>query len=672
MNVKVWNAELPPYPREGLNPLEPSADCPVTMLLKQEAAKLARLHQLDAPETPAALRRFQRKLRAGIWSKLGTAYDPTVPLDVKEYGTLRREGFSVRKLTYQSRPGIHVTALLYVPEGEGPFPGVIHMHGHTPEGKLSERIQLTSLSLVKNGYVVLAVDAFGVYERAVQCHTAEYHGGFLGGALLNLGESLMGEQVVDNMRGVDLLASLPFVRKDRIGATGASGGGNQTMWLSALDERIAAAMPVVSVGSFESYVDGVNCVCELLPDGLTFTEETGVLALIAPRPLNIGNAFWDVNHTFSVSEMLKTYHQVEEVYWKLNVPGNIRFTVANRVHGMMDEQREAMLGWFALHLKGEGNGNPVREPVSVPEDIRKLSVFPDPSARPAEVRTTDVHCRIVGAELRKRMLETPRFDAAAKRRELARVLRLRPLPGGQRVIRYADRDGFRRLALEAGDHLIPIVMRPGTVGGKYTVLLHPDGKAALTDAAIAAAGADGATVVMFDPFGAGETARSNHLLGMYHQTFRQLLWIGRSLPGEWVFDILAVVRMLKRTFRADSVLVRAEQEAGMCALFAAALGRGDFAAEIVNAPASYLFRSDSIRSYARDTLYDRSVKGGLYTFMLPLPGFLRWGDISLAAALCPSGDVKFLSPRAYDGTPYTAAEEADFLAECAMLRRKLK
>ena len=54
-----------------------------------------------------------------------------------------------------------------------------------------------------------------------------------------------------------------------------------------MDERIAAAMSVVSVGSFESYVYGMNCMCELLPDGLTFTEESGVLALIAPRSFSI-------------------------------------------------------------------------------------------------------------------------------------------------------------------------------------------------------------------------------------------------------------------------------------------------------------------------------------------------------------------------------------------------
>ena len=156
------------------------------------------------------------------------------------------------------------------------------------------------------------------------------------------------------MRGIDLLESLPYVRKDKIGVTGASGGGNQTMYLAAMDPRIAVAMPVVSVGSFESYVTGVNCVCELLPDGMTFTEEASVLALIAPRPLRIGNAFYDVNHTFSVAEMLKTYGQVEKIYQALGCSHCIAYSVTPEVHGYRKHQQEALLGWFQWHLMGRG------------------------------------------------------------------------------------------------------------------------------------------------------------------------------------------------------------------------------------------------------------------------------------------------------------------------------
>src|SRR5690606_8902254 len=78
-------------------------------------------------------------------------------------------------------------------------------------------------------------------------HQEEYHGGNLGASLFNIGETLMGMQLTDNVRALDFLCSLPMVDTQRIGVTGASGGGNQSMWLAALDERIKAVVPVVSV-----------------------------------------------------------------------------------------------------------------------------------------------------------------------------------------------------------------------------------------------------------------------------------------------------------------------------------------------------------------------------------------------------------------------------------------
>src|SRR5690606_3529978 len=120
-------------------------------------------------------------------------------------------------------------------------------------------------SLAKNGYVCLTIDAFGSGERATTHGDYEYHGANLGASLMNIGESLLGVQVVDNMRAVDLLLSLPFVDKENIGATGASEGSIHTMLFAALYERIKAAIPIVSVATFESAVMGSNCVCELMP-----------------------------------------------------------------------------------------------------------------------------------------------------------------------------------------------------------------------------------------------------------------------------------------------------------------------------------------------------------------------------------------------------------------------
>ena len=670
MVPNVWNALLPPFPREGLNHLLPSDFCQVTIAMRKEAAKLARISQLDLPNcTMDDLKKFQRKLRAKLWEKMGAKYDPNLPLDVTEFGTLDCGDYTITKLIYQSRPGLYVTAFLYRPKSDAKiFPGAIHVHGHHADGNLAELVQKTVIALVKRGYVCLSIDAFGVFERATNYLVKEYHGGFLGSSLFNIGESLMGAQLVDNMRGMDLMCSLPYVDKKRIGVTGASGGGNQTMWLAAMDTRVAAAMPVVSVGSFESYVTGVNCVCEQLPDGLTFTEETGVLALIAPRPLRIGNAYYDVNPTFGVEEMLKTYRQVEKVYRDLGYADNIAYTVSPHVHGFRPAMREAMLGWFDWHLRGIGHGGTQDAPEYETLDYDTLKTFPD-NKRSPKVRTTSEHCILVGTELRKKMLATESFNAAAKRRELAKILRLRTLPNGK-LYTYSTVDGFERYAIEIDDRLIPFAVKRGTVKGKFRLLLHPEGKANLTNAEIAAAAADGATVVACDLFGEGETAQPNIILGLRSQLMRQLLWVGRSLPGEWLFDIFALVRSLKKDFKASDIDIKGIREAGACAAFAAALKPGEFTAEAVDAPTSMLFSSEGVESFS-GVAFKPKAPGCLYTQMLATPNFLKWGDISLVAALAGKS-LKFTSPRAYAGAPLGDKRTAEFNQEVAELTKKLK
>lgn len=668
--VKVWNFDLPPYPREGLFHLDMSSHCQVNRLLTFEAGRLAQLHQLDILEDKPSLEKFQKDLRARLREKFGCRYDPALPLAVRTFGKLRKKGFTVTKLIYQSRPGIFVTALLYEPAGKGPFPAVIQMHGHNPEGKFGVNPQSMSLDLVKSGYVCLTVDAFGTYERAHDTYRKQNHGNVLAGCLLNIGETLMGAQVVDNMRGVDLLRSLPNVRKNRIGATGASGGGNQTMWLSAMDTRIAAAMPVVSVGSFESYVYGMNCMCELLPDGLTMTEESGILALIAPRPLRIGNALYDCNHDFSVAEMLRTYHPVERIYWKLGCPDNISFHVADRVHGMTDRQRESVLGFFAKTLKGEGHGGALPEPEYelIPEE--ELHLFTSPEQRTENsVRSIQEHCRIAGEELRRQFLARKTISAKEAAKELKKLLRLRDLPSSLQLYRYADSKGTGRAALEAADHVIPFLIRPGKTKGLFRIVLHPEGKAQLDPETLARAAEDGATLILPDLFGTGETAQPNNTIGLHHQFFRQLLWVGRSLLGEWTFDVLAMTKMLRKDFKARSVRVTGLREAGFAALFANALSETFDSAELVQSPGSLLFHAGNI-SFSGAGPFAKFLPGAIYSLALSIPGFLRWGDVSLVAAL-GHGSVDFVSPRTSGGSPLTPAELRKLRKEIQTVKAKL-
>ena len=169
------------------------------------------------------------------------------------------------------------------------------------------------------------------------------------------------------------------------------------MWLSAVDERVKADVPVVSVGTFESYIMESNCICEQLPDGLTFTEEAGIVAL-ANAPLLI-NHNQESNPTFFPAEMLRTYTNARNIFQLANKEINTGYRLFDLPHGYEREDREAMLGWFDLHLKGKGDGLPRKEIPFRQLPEKELLIFPA-GERDPNVISTDDYCRIKGNELR--------------------------------------------------------------------------------------------------------------------------------------------------------------------------------------------------------------------------------------------------------------------------------
>ena len=131
------------------------------------------------------------------------------------------------------------------------------------------------------------------------------------------------------------------------------------MWVAAMDERIKAAVPVVSVGTFESYIMNSNCVCEMLIDGLTFTEEAAVLALTtAIMPCNHNQ---DSNSAFFPVEMIRSVNNARPIFKLTGRENDITYRTYDLPHGYHPEDRKAMLGWFDMKLKNKGSGEAKEE-----------------------------------------------------------------------------------------------------------------------------------------------------------------------------------------------------------------------------------------------------------------------------------------------------------------------
>src|SRR5205807_6315526 len=222
----------------------------------------------------------------------------------------RRPG-EVRPARGEGRPG---GARPRAQAGVTPMPDTV-----LPRPQRDPVVQARSLGLVKLGFVVLAVDAFGSGERYTAPARGTYHGALYGSTLWPVGQTLLGMQVYDNRRAVDYLLTRPEVDSTRLGVTGASGGGNQSMYAGALDERLQAVVPVCSVGNYQAYLRAACCVCEVVPGALRFTEEGDVLGLVAPRALMVISASED-GIQFSPGEAAVSIDRARRVYALLNEP----------------------------------------------------------------------------------------------------------------------------------------------------------------------------------------------------------------------------------------------------------------------------------------------------------------------------------------------------------------
>lgn len=341
--------------------------------IRVQAEELAAAHKL--PENMQQWEEKREEIKTKLIKAVGGFPAKKCELAPKSVGSLQFDGYTVEKVVIQTMPGVSMPVNVYRPQGKGPFPAVLCVHGHWQGAKQDPTVQARCIGLAKLGFVAMAVDAFGAGERGVNEQLGEYHGEMTAATLFATGRTLPGIQVYENMRCADYLQSRDDVDGDKLAITGTSGGGNQTMYAGALEERFKAVIPVCSVGNYQAYLGVACCMCELVPGALTFTEEWGVLGLVAPRGLMVINATQD-GIQFSVAEARKSLAGAQVVFDQYGKSVNVKHAIVESKHDYNQPMREAMYGWVTLHLKGEGDGSPIAEPEIKTVDRDLLRCFP--------------------------------------------------------------------------------------------------------------------------------------------------------------------------------------------------------------------------------------------------------------------------------------------------------
>jgi hypothetical protein len=110
-------------------------------------------------------------LRADFFDMLGLRPMPErTPLNPKVTGTLKRDGYRIEKIIFDSLPKFYVTANLYMPEtGRAPYPAILMPLGHEDGGKAHEAWQRLAITFAKNGFVMLLFEPVGQDARGLAC-----------------------------------------------------------------------------------------------------------------------------------------------------------------------------------------------------------------------------------------------------------------------------------------------------------------------------------------------------------------------------------------------------------------------------------------------------------------------------------------------------------------------
>lgn len=320
----------------------------------------ARRQTVAGLKTADDVRKRQAELRRSFLAALGPFPEKT-PLKPQVVDSKKYDGYTLERVIYESRPSHHVTANFYLPEGKGPFPGVLLPCGHSANGKAAEAYQKACILFAKHGFAVLCYDPIGQGERlqlldaqgkpAVKGSTTEHT--LTGIGALLVGQSTATYRIWDGIRSIDYLASRPEVDPKRLGCTGNSGGGTLTAYLMALDDRIVAAAPSCYITSLErlfATIGPQDAEQNILGQVAFGMEHADYVTLRAPKPTLILTGTQDF---FDIQGSWTTFREAKRIFATLGHGERVDFFEYDDKHGFSQPRREAALRFLCRWLQGK-------------------------------------------------------------------------------------------------------------------------------------------------------------------------------------------------------------------------------------------------------------------------------------------------------------------------------
>lgn len=604
------------------------------------------------PWTPAASRdgweRQSREIRERILISNGLWPMPEfAPLKPAIHGRIDRPGYTVEKVSFESLPGLLVSGNLYRPAGRPnqKLPAVLSPHGHWANGRFYDAgdaaarqqletgaekfvsaarfpLQARMAELARQGCIVFHYDMIGYADS----RPLDHRQGFSSLEATLWQQNLMGLQTLNSLRALDFICQLPDVDTDRIGVTGASGGGTQTFILCAIDKRPAVAFPAVMVSTA---MQG-GCVCENAPYLRINVNNVAFAALMAPRPLAMSGADdWTIDiETRGLPELKQVYG----LFGRESLVSAKCFPQFPHNYNLVS--REMMYDWFRQNLRLDGSqtaGERELEPILPAE----LSVFDTDHPRPAHLLSaTELQDQMRAesqSQFTSRVPRTP-GDLQAFREFMAPVVRVLldaevPDPGDLRESRSEARtaDGITRVSGQIGhrngdDAIAYEVSIPPEFNGHLVIGVAEGGmQSAWTSTERDLLLSNGFGLAAVDVFLTGESFQGQKIPAVDETFPGYTLGYNRPLISERVRDLTTLIGAASNDKPIRGTHLVGRGSGGIWALLAAAAAGDKISSAVVDLDGKSLVQVDSLQSPDL------------------LPGSARYGGLGgLVSVACPT------------------------------------
>ena len=602
--------------------------------------------------TPKDWLERQEKVKAILHEIVGT-FPPKTPLNARTAGVVKKDFYRIEKIIFESQPGFYVTAAMFIPNQlKGKTAAIIFTSGHAQEAFRWPDYQKVCINLVEKGFVVLAFDPIGQGER-VQYYSSELEKSLVGDAVFEhsyvgeqcflTGSSLARFMIWDGIRAVDYLLTRNEVDPERIGITGHSGGGTQSAYIAAFDERILAVAPECYLTNLRRLWegDGPQDAEQNLYHGIASgIDLADLLEVRAPKPALQITTTQDF---FPIQGAMETEREVQKIYHAFGKDENFNRVEDDALHSVTHKNREARNAFFQkqLSLPGDPTDNEVE--FLTPEELQITEKGQVSTSLGGEtvfsLNKIEIQKKLDRLTKSRENLKSHLQNSIASAKKLSGYQQPKNSEAAVFTGRF-QRDGYvieKYMIKGEGDYPIPFLLfLPDKSNGAPIIYLNPNSKQeqAFVGGEIEWLVKNGHPVLAPDLVGTGEMGPNLTLWGDFDSNLGSISfkhWFGpvqtgHSQVGIHAADIQRLVMFLKLRADFDSKEIIGIATGNSCPglIHAASFEKSFSQIALIDPLVSY--RSIAMNQYYKADLLPPVVAGALTTYDLP----------DLAAALAPN------------------------------------